>query len=129
MIVNNALELIFCQGRYELMESVFSADYTAHSGDKNYKGHKFILQYAKQLRAAIPDLKILKIQLLSETETIISWQRTLSGTHKAGLKGIPASGNKVKWCEMVVSRFEKGKIMEEWLVSELAFQLLRQKKP
>ena len=41
----------------------------------------------------------------------------------AGLRGIPASGRKVKWVEMMVSRFEGGKIAEEWAASELAGEL------
>jgi hypothetical protein len=30
----------------------------------------------------------------------------------------------VKWYEIVVSRFDKDKIIEEWVVSDLAFQLM-----
>jgi len=40
------------------------------------------------------------------------------------MMGIPASEKKIKWKEMVVSRFEGDKIAEEWVVSELAGQLL-----
>ena len=58
----------------------------------------------------------------------MTWQRTLSGTHKADLKGIPASNKKVKWYEIVVTRFDKDKIIEEWLASDLAFQLMLKHK-
>lgn len=44
----------------------FSADYIAHSGEKTHNGHKFIKQFAKQLRTAIPDIKIVKIEVLSQ---------------------------------------------------------------
>ena len=40
------------------------------------------------------------------------------------MMGIPPSKKKIKWNEMVVSRFEGDKIAEEWVVSELAGQLL-----
>lgn len=117
-------EQLFDKGNLEIVDSVFSESYIAHMGDKSYKGHKFIKQFVKQIRIAIPNIKIVKIELLSETENTISWQRTLSGTHKESLKGIPPSNKKVKWHEMVVSRFDNGKILEEWIVSDLAFQLL-----
>ncbi|MBK9510455.1 MAG: ester cyclase [Cytophagaceae bacterium] len=115
---------LLSQGNSEIVDSAFSESYVAHSGDKNHKGHAFIKQFIKQLRTAIPDLKIVKIEVLAQSENLITWQRTLSGTHKAALKGIPASHKKIKWYEMVVTRFEGDKIAEEWLISDLAFQMM-----
>lgn len=112
------------KGNLSIVDSAFSADYLAHSGDKTHGGLKFIKQFAKQMRTAIPDIKIVKIEILSQTDTILTWQRVLSGTHKASLKGIPASDKKVKWYEIVVSRFDQDKIIEEWVASDLAFQLM-----
>lgn len=106
------------------IHAFFSENYVAHTGEKVYKGHKFILQYAKQLRTAIPDIRLLKINILSQTETTVCYQRKFTGTHKKQLKGIPASGKKVTWYEMVVSRFENDKIAEEWVMSDLALQMM-----
>jgi predicted ester cyclase len=122
--VKNTVDQLLGQGNFDIVDSVFSVNYVAHSGDKSYNGHKFIKQFAKQVRTALPNIKILNIELLSQTDNILTWQRTFSGTHKADLMGIPASNKKVKWYEIVVSRFDKDKIVEEWLVSDLAFQLI-----
>jgi predicted ester cyclase len=122
--VKNTVDQLLGQGNFDIVDSVFSVNYVAHSGDKSYNGHKFIKQFAKQVRTALPNIKILNIELLSQTDNILTWQRTFSGTHKAELMGIPASNKKVKWYEIVVSRFDKDKIVEEWLVSDLAFQLI-----
>lgn len=116
------------QGNLQLVESAFSADYLAHTGQKTNSGHKFIKQFTKLLRTAIPDVKIVNIEILSCADNILTWQRTLSGTHKSNMKGIPASNKKVKWYEMVVSRFDKDKIIEEWISSDLAFQLMLKNK-
>ncbi|MFT7489878.1 MAG: putative ester cyclase [Candidatus Promineifilaceae bacterium] len=40
------------------------------------------------------------------------------------MQGIPASGKKVTWRDMVVTRFSDDKIGEEWVVSELMGELL-----
>lgn len=112
------------QGNLNIVDSAFSANYVAHAGEKTHNGHKFIKQFTKQVRTAIPDIKIVKIEILSQTDNVLTWQRTLSGTHKGDLKGIPASNKKVKWYEIVVSRFDKDKIIEEWVASDLAFQLM-----
>jgi predicted ester cyclase len=122
--VKNTVDQLLGQGNFDIVDSVFSVNYVAHSGDKSYNGHKFIKQFAKQVRTALPNIKILNVELLSQTDNILTWQRTFSGTHKADLMGIPASNKKVKWYEIVVSRFDKDKIVEEWLVSDLAFQLI-----
>ncbi|HRG33502.1 MAG: ester cyclase [Saprospiraceae bacterium] len=122
--VKNTVDQLLGQGNFDIVDSVFSVNYVAHSGDKSYNGHKFIKQFAKQVRTALPNIKILNIELLSQTDNVLTWQRTFSGTHKADLMGIPASNKKVKWYEIVVSRFDKDKIVEEWLVSDLAFQLI-----
>lgn len=116
------------QGNLNIVDSDFSEDFVAHAGEKTHNGHKFIKQFTKLVRTAIPDIKIVKIEILTQTDNVITWQRILSGTHKADLKGIRASNKKVKWYEIVVSRFENDKIVEEWVASDLAFQLMLKQK-
>jgi len=123
-----SVDQLIGQGNFDIVDSIFSVNYVAHSGDKNHNGHKFIKQFAKQIRTAIPNIQIINVKLLAQTNNILTLQRTFSGTHKSKLKGIPASNKKVKWYEIVVSRFDKGKIIEEWIVSDLAFQLMLKQK-
>jgi len=122
--IKRAMDQLVMQGNLDVVEEIFSADYTAHAGNKDYKGHEFIKRFAKQLLSAIPNIQILKIEFLAQEDKTITWQRTLSGTHKADMMGIPPSGRKIEWVEMVVTRFENEKIAEEWVVSELAGELL-----
>jgi len=112
------------QGNLDAVEKFFTEDYISYAEDKVYKGHKFIKRYARQVRTAIPDLSVLKAEFLVHEGNKIAWQRTLHGTHKADMMGIPPSNKKIKWNEMVVSRFEGDKIAEEWVVSELAGKLM-----
>jgi predicted ester cyclase len=127
--VKYAADQVIVNGNFEVVDSIFSENYIAHAGDKTFKGHKFIKQFIKQVRTAIPDLKIQKVEILTESDNVVTWQRLLSGTHKVDLKGIPASNKKIKWHEIVVSRFDNDKIIEEWIVSDLALQLLLKQKP
>ena len=39
-------------------------------------------------------------------------------------QGIPASMKRIKWNDIVVTRFDVDRIAEEWLASNLAFQLM-----
>jgi predicted ester cyclase len=122
--INTALEQLFEIGNIEIVESIFSENYIAHHGDKTKSGQDFIKKFTKQLRKALPDLKIIKVEFLNQTSNMVTWQRSFSGTHAASMKAIPPSHKKIKWHEIVVSRFEDDKIVEEWLVSDLAFQMM-----
>jgi len=119
---------LFEQGDFEIVDSAFTESYMAHDGDKKHSGQRFIKQFVGKLRLAIPDLRIVRIDFLSQTENTLTWQRTLSGTHKGNMQGIPASMRKVKWNEIIVTRFEGEKIAEDWLISNLAFQLMIKQK-
>lgn len=121
--IKRAIEQLAGKGNLEVIGNIFSINYIAHAGDKDYKGHGFIKRFTKQFRSAIQDVKILKVEFLNQSGNIITWQRSLMGIHKEKMRGIPPSGKKIKWTEMGVSRFENGKIAEEWVVSELAGQL------
>jgi predicted ester cyclase len=92
-----------------IMDETFAADYVAHAGKKEYSGHSFIKRFTKQLRTAIPDLRAVEIKFLAQDVNTIVWQRTLSGTHEVDMRDIPASGKKVQWVDMVVTRFNKEK--------------------
>ncbi len=122
--IRQTTEALFVQGNLDFAEIAFSPHYSAHAGNKTWSKHKFIKQYTKQLRRAIADINIQKIECLSQAEYIITTQRFFSGTHVGELKGIAASHKKVKWIEMVVTRFEDNKIAEEWISSDLALQLM-----
>ena len=57
-----------------------------------------------------------------------SWQRTHRGTHKGDFRGFPATGRRIVWRDMIVTRFRGGLIAEEWAISDLAERLLRARK-
>ena len=122
--IENAFEDLVIEENYEIIKEIFSDEYIAHAGRKEYKGHSFIKRYVSQLHKAIPDIQVVDIQFLTAEDNTVAWQRTLSGTNQEEMKGIPSSKKRVEWNEMVVTRFIEGKIVEEWVVSELMGELL-----
>ncbi len=112
------------KGNLGVVDDVFATDYVVHAGGKDYKGTEFVRRFIGQLRSAIPDLRVVEVEFLIQAGDTIAWQRTLSGTHRADMMGIPPTGQKVEWRDMMVTRFDGGKIAEEWAVSELAGQLM-----
>ncbi len=122
--VRFANDEILGKGNLDAVDEIFATDYVVHAGGKDYKGLEFVRRFTKLLRSAIPDLRVVEVAVLIQAGDTIVWQRSLSGTHEADMMGIPPSGKKVEWRDMVVTRFDGEKIAEEWTVSDLAGQLL-----
>ncbi len=122
--VRFATDEILGKGNLDVVDEIFATDYVVHASGKDHKGHAFVRRFAKLLRSAIPDLRVVEVAILIQSGDTIAWQRTLSGRHEVEMMGIPPSGKKVVWREMLVTRFDGEKIAEEWLVSELAGELL-----
>ncbi len=122
--VRFANDEIVGKGNLGVVDEVFATDYVVHAGGKDFRGHEFVRRFAGQLRSAIPDIRVVEVEFLIQAGDTIAWQRTLGGTHKADMMGIPPTGQKVEWRDMMVTRFDGGKIAEEWAVSELAGQLM-----
>lgn len=112
------------EGDDNVISTAFHESYTAHADGKSYTGHDFIRRYGKQLRKALTGIKLKELLILQEDESKVTWSRTFTGTHEGSLRGIPPSGRKITWQEMVVSRMEGDKIAEEWLVSDLAGKMM-----
>ncbi len=123
-LISSANDEIIARGNLSAVDEYFSSDYAAHGGGKDYKGHAFIRRFIGQLRSAISDIKIVKIKFMLQDGDTIVWQRRLSGIHTGSMMGIPPTNKKVRWIDMFVTRFEGSKIAEEWMVSELAGELL-----
>ncbi len=121
--VRFANDEILGKGNVGAVDEIFATDYVVHAGGKDHKGLEFIRRFVNLLRSAIPDLRVVEVEVLIQAGDTIAWQRTFSGTHEADMMGIPPSGQKVEWREIFVTRFDGEKIAEEWMVSELAGEL------
>ncbi|MDX2590741.1 ester cyclase [Streptomyces sp. WI03-4A] len=67
-----------------------------------------------QLRAAFPDLNV-QVEHLMATEDELAFAYVITGTHLGPLMGWPATGRKVSYRGMQISRFDSdGKLVERW---------------
>ena len=65
---------------------------------------------------AFPDLHVTVEDLIAEGDKIVG-RVTLTGTHQGELMGIPATGKKVSFSEILIARISNGKVVE---LSEVA---------
>jgi steroid delta-isomerase-like uncharacterized protein len=125
--IRQANQTVLEQGRHEAIAEFFASGYVAHVADQRVNGHGAVGAVIDALRRAVPDLKV-EVEVLVEGDDRVAWLRTCRGTQSGAFKGFPASGKALVWRDMVVSRFERGLIAEEWVVTDLAERLLLARK-
>ncbi len=127
-IIRTANVRLFEQGDLDSLDEFFATDYVAHLTDRDLDGgHEAIRRVMQALAGAFTDLRV-EVDILVEGEDRVAWQRTLRGTHRGAFRGFPATGRGIAWRDMHTSRFRDGRICEEWVVSDLAEQLLAARK-
>lgn len=116
------------KGDHDAIGKFFSPDYVAHlTGQDVAGGHGLVRGMLELYQRAFPRLKV-QVDILLEGPDRISWQRTLRARQEGPFKGFPATGREIVWRDVVTSRFQDGLIKEEWVISDLAEQLLLSRK-
>jgi ubiquinone/menaquinone biosynthesis C-methylase UbiE/predicted ester cyclase len=110
-----ALEEV-CSGRdLDGIPRDYHPDFVDHVNRFTYRGHAGARQSVALYLALFPDLRFEVDDQVSQGEKVASrW--TLRGTHK---------GREVQLRGIVISRFEDGRIIEDWAASD-TFELVRQ---
>jgi len=127
--IREANMALICNGNLNSVGDFFTPEYTVHLTDRVMKGgHSSVQSIIRSLRQSFSDIQV-EVDILLEGESRVAWQRTLRGTHTGKFKNFPASGLPIVWRDMVTSRFADGLIAEEWILTDLAEQLLLSRKP
>ncbi len=113
MTMRRFVEQVINNGNFPVLDEVIHPNYVYRSPDQVLQGQEALRELLTTYRSAFPDLHIEIGEMVSAgNKTVISI--TLSGTHEGDLMGIGATGRRVKASGMILSRFENGKIVEEW---------------
>ena len=116
---------ILGEGNVDSVGDFFAPSYVAHgTGRSGLRGHAGIRRWVGKLHRAFRDLR-LEVEILAEGKGRVAWQRKLRGTLVGAFQGFPPSGRRLLWRDMVTSRFHRGLIAEDWVITDLAEQLLR----
>ena len=126
--IKAANQTLISEGKHEAVEQFFACDYVAHLTGKDLTGgHKLVRDQLKLYQRAFPQVHV-DVEILVEGQDRIAWQRTLRAKQEGAFKGFPASGSEIIWRDVVTSHFRDGLIAEEWVISDLAEQLLLSRK-
>ncbi len=102
------------QGKLGVVDELVTTGYVYHGpGGQELRGPEGLRQLITMYRTAFPDLHMSIEGLIAEGDNVVlRW--TVRATHKGDLQGIAPTGKKVTVTGIAVSRFEGGKIAEEW---------------
>jgi predicted ester cyclase len=109
-----ALEQVCARGDLARARELYAEDFVDHVNALDFYGQDGIAKSVALYRAVFPDLQIRVEEQTVDGDRVTSrW--TLRGTHKGRTVTLPG---------ITISRFENGKIAEDWTVSD-NLELLR----
>lgn len=115
------------QGKLEVIDELIGANLVFNiptvpggkiTGAEGYK------QYIQSHRAAFPDLHVtIQDQIADGDKVVTRW--SVTGTHKGPEIGVPPTGKQVTVTGITIARYQGGKFVEVWEISD-ALGLLMQ---
>lgn len=123
--IRAANDQLLNRGNVEKVPRFFADDYVLHGSEGDLEGREVIADFISELRGAFPDLHV-EVEVLATEDDRVAWVRRHHGTHEGDFMGVEATGERLVWQDMVVTRFQDDLIAEEWGASELAGKLLEQ---
>lgn len=117
-VMRRFVEEVINNGDYSALGELLHPDYVYRSPDQELHGQDALVELFTAYRTAFPDLHT-EIDDLVIAGDKVAISITLTGTHEGELMGIVATGKQVKVHGMVLSRFEDGKIVDEWEILDM----------
>ena len=113
--IRRLIEEVINKGNYALLGELLHPNYVFRTPDQELRGPAELEALFTAYRNGFPDLVIGIEDLFSVGDKVVLWF-TFTGTHQGDLLGVSATGKEVHVHGIVISRFEDGKIVEEWEV-------------
>jgi len=108
-------EEIYNQGRLDVADEVFTADYVEHfplpPGFPT--GIPGVKAFVAAVRDAFPDFHYTVEDEIAEGDKYVV-RLTARGTMQVAFLGMPATGKQATWTELHVARVVGGKLVEHW---------------
>jgi steroid delta-isomerase-like uncharacterized protein len=106
-------------GDMNVVDEICADDFALHtpSSPEPIRGPEGFKRYVGTYRDAFPDVELVVEDIITEADTA-ALRGTLTGTHDGELVGIPPTGLEVSVMGMTIVRFENGKVVEMWSISD-----------
>jgi predicted SnoaL-like aldol condensation-catalyzing enzyme len=107
MVVNRIWQEIFNEGKLDLIDQLYDANYLYHGpGGQELKGLEGLRQYKRELRRLMPDVHFSLNDIIAEGDRVaVRW--TMTATYDPQNIQVTNTG-------MIISRIIDGKCVEDW---------------
>ena len=85
-------------------------------------GAQALKEVFARLHRAFPDLHVTVEDLIEEGDKVVG-RNSVTGTHQGEHMGIPPTGKSITYSEIMIFRFEGGRIAETWGVVDVFSQM------
>jgi steroid delta-isomerase-like uncharacterized protein len=104
----------FEKGDFEAYKEVVAPEYAWYVPSRSTKpiSREETIEFGKMLRNAFPDFSYSIEELIAGEDRVISIF-IFRGTHEGEYQGIAATGNKIEFSGIMITRIENGKIVED----------------
>ena len=117
-ITRRALEEVWNQGKLDVIDEIFAADYILHDpAVGEVRGTEGLKQYVSMYRTAFPDVQLTIEDQIAEGDKVVT-RFTFTGIHKGELMGIPPTGVQVTMTGIAIDRIAGDKLMEVWVIGD-----------
>lgn len=108
------------RGNLDVIDQCYDPNYISHMpvpGVSETTSKDQEKQMLAMFLVAFSDFHTTVEDIVAEGD-LVAWRGTNYGTHKAEFMGIPPSGKQISTGVISITRFENGKIAENWNVSD-----------
>jgi steroid delta-isomerase-like uncharacterized protein len=96
----------------DAVDGYISDDYVRHSAEGDQTREQF-KEMLGDLYRAFPDSRYTMDQIVAE-EDRVAYRWVMTGTHQETYMGVPPTQKRIAASGITISRFEDGKIVEDW---------------
>ena len=124
-LVRAYLEDVFNGHNLQSLDKYMTEDLVSHwLGDRSVRGREAWRKAMANFFDAFPDAAYTLNDLFCAGDKGV-WRGTWDATQRKEWEGIPAKGRKAKWTVIIIGRFERDKIAEDWVEYD-RYNLFRQ---
>ena len=103
------------RGNYEVFDTILTPDYVVHPEEA--RGAAGLQEMVEGYRAALGNMRVDIEQQFSAGDRVATVS-TVRGAHEGDLMGTAPTGREVAFAMITISRFEDGRIAEEWEIAD-----------
>ncbi len=112
-IIRRLFDEALNQGRLELVNQFFTADFIDHSTPDQIPGPAGVRSFFLDVRSSFPDIHVTIDDLIAEGSRVVV-RTTWRGTHMGRYAGHAPTRKQVHGTLMQIFHLENGRIAEEW---------------